>query len=68
MVREGGGGGWDLGDLGPIGGSKVKGQSPILVLLVPDLEERVPGACAHGHSIFGDAQTGDPVVVTGQHA
>ena len=35
--------------------------------LVPYLEEGVPGSSADRHTVLGDAQTGNSVVVPGQH-
>ena len=35
--------------------------------LVPYLEEGVPGSSADRHTVLGDAQTGNSVVVAGQH-
>lgn len=34
-----------------------------LGLLVPDLEEGVPGACGHSHAIVSDPKTAHTVVV-----
>lgn len=35
--------------------------------LVPDAQETVPGARAHGHAVLGHAQTADAIVMTGQN-
>jgi hypothetical protein len=34
---------------------------------VPDFKEAVPGSCAHGHAILGDAKAADSIVVTGKN-
>lgn len=43
-------------------------QSPWcpLVVLVPDLEEAVPGPCCHGHAIISHPQAADAVVMSSQ--
>lgn len=38
----------------------------IFGLLVPDLEEAVPGPCRHCHAIIGHTQAAHPVIMTGQ--
>lgn len=37
------------------------------VLSIPDLEEAVPGARAHGGAVLGHAQAADAVVVARKH-
>lgn len=36
-------------------------------VLVPDAQERVPGAGCDGHPVLGDAQTRHAVVVAGEN-
>ena len=36
--------------------------------LVPDFQERVPGACADCHSVLGYSKTRHSVVMASQHA
>ena len=49
---------------GRVRGGGYQGETP----LIPDLQEAIPGPGCYGEAVVGHSETGDTVVMSGQHA